>query len=174
MKQALSGPCPLCGTEIDYVYQTENIPFFSDILLICGLCEDCGFRLTDTMILTEREPVRFELPIKEADDLSARVIRSTSGRIEIPELGVSVDPGPACQGFVSNVEGVLVRVEGAIRTVLLSADDDERRSAMEGLERLADAKEGRIPFTLIIEDPSGNSAIISEKACRSPLPVSEE
>jgi len=174
LKQALYGPCPLCGTEIEFIYQTENIPFFSDILLMCGLCEDCGFRLTDTMILTEREPVRFEFEVSAADDLSTRVIRSTSGRIEIPELGVYIEPGPACQGFVSNVEGVLVRVEGAIKTVLLSADGDERQSAIAGLERLTEAREGKIPFTLVIEDPSGNSAIIAEKARRLPLVVTEE
>lgn len=135
---------------------------------MCGLCEACGFRLTDTMILTSNEPIRYEFEIKGADDLSARVARSTSGRIEIPELGVSIDPGPACQGFVSNVEGVLARVEDAIKTVLLSADDDERRSALEGLKTIAEAREGMIPFTLIIEDPSGNSAIIHDRACKAP------
>ncbi len=164
MKQALSGPCPLCGEEIEYIYQTENIPFFSDILLMCGLCEACGFRLTDTLILTDRGPVRYEFDVRTADDLSVRVARSTSARIEIPELGISINPGPACLGFVSNVEGVLARVEDAIRTTLLSADDEERRAALEGLETLANAKEGEIPFTLIIEDPSGNSAIVSDAA----------
>lgn len=168
MKQALKGPCPLCGTEIEYIYQTENIPYFSDILLMCGLCEACGFRLTDTMILTGNEPVRYEFEVVAVEDLSARVARSTSGRIEIPELGVTIEPGPACQGFVSNVEGVLARVEDAIKTVLLSADDDERRSALDGLKTIAEAREGKIPFTLIIEDPSGNSAIISERACKAP------
>jgi len=164
VKQALSGPCPLCGEEINYIYQTENIPFFSDILMMCGLCEACGFRLTDTLILTERGPIRYEFDVRTADDLSVRVARSTSATIEIPELGICISPGPACQGFVSNIEGVLVRVEDAIRTTLLSADDDERRVALEGLETLALAKEGEIPFTLIIEDPSGNSAIVSDKA----------
>ena len=164
MKQALSGPCPLCGEEIDYIYQTENIPFFSDILMMCGLCEACGFRLTDTMILTDRGPVRYEFDVLTIDDLSTRVARSTSATIEIPELGISISPGPACQGFVSNVEGVLARVEDAIRTTLLSADDDERQAALDGLETLANAKEGKVPFTLIIEDPSGNSAILSDKA----------
>jgi len=164
VKQALSGPCPLCGEEIDYIYQTENIPFFSDILMMCGLCEACGFRLTDTMILTDRGPVRYEFDVLTIDDLSTRVARSTSATIEIPELGISISPGPACQGFVSNVEGVLARVEDAIRTTLLSADDDERQAALDGLETLANAKEGKVPFTLIIEDPSGNSAILSDKA----------
>jgi len=174
VKQALSGPCPLCGEEIEYIYQTENIPFFSDILMMCGLCEACGFRLTDTLILTDRGPVRYEFDVQSAEDLSTRVARSTSATIEIPELGISISPGPACQGFVSNIEGVLVRVEDAIRTTLLSADDEERRAALDGLETLASAKEGKIPFTLIIEDPSGNSAILSDKARSAPFIPEEE
>jgi zinc finger protein len=174
VKQALSGPCPLCGEEIEYIYQTENIPFFSDILIMCGLCEACGFRLTDTMILADRGPIRYEYDVQSAEDLSTRVARSTSATIEIPELGISISPGPACQGFVSNIEGVLVRVEDAIRTTLLSADDDERRAALDGIETLAHAKDGEIPFTLIIEDPSGNSAILSDKARSAPFIPEEE
>lgn len=169
MKKAVFGPCPLCGKEIEYIYQTENIPFFSDILIMCGLCEACGFRLTDTVILADQRPVRCELEIRSADDLNARVVRSTSGTITIPELGISIDPGPACQGFVSNVEGVLARVENAIQTALLSAEDQERRNAIDGLDTIARAREGTVPFTLIIEDPSGNSAIISNSSRRIPL-----
>lgn len=136
---------------------------------MCGLCESCGFRLTDTIILADHGPIRFEFQVQRADDLYTRVIRSTSGRIEIPELGVTVDPGPACSGFISNVEGVLARVEDAIKTVLLSAEAEERQKAIEGLETLASARKGEIPFTLIIEDPSGNSAIISDTATQAPF-----
>jgi len=169
VKQAVSGPCPLCGKEIEYIYQTENIPFFSDILIMCGLCEACGFRLTDTVILADQHPTRCEFEIRSADDLNTRVVRSTTGTITIPELGISIDPGPACQGFVSNVEGVLARIEDAIRTALLSAENEERQNALQGLTTIAGAREGKIPFTLIIEDPSGNSAIISESSRRIPL-----
>ena len=47
--------------------------------------------------------------------ISARVVRSTGARIEIPEFGVRIDPGPACEGFVSNVEGVLDRIGKVVK-----------------------------------------------------------
>ncbi|MBQ4597113.1 MAG: hypothetical protein IJB12_01770, partial [Methanocorpusculum sp.] len=44
MRQIVTAPCPDCGKEIKFIYDTENIPYFSDILLISGVCE-CGFRI---------------------------------------------------------------------------------------------------------------------------------
>ena len=49
--------------------------------------------------------------VDSPEDLAIRVVRSMSASLEVPELGVRIDPGPACQGFVSNVEGVLDRIE---------------------------------------------------------------
>jgi zinc finger protein len=89
--------------------------------------------------------------------------------IKIPELGVQIDPGPACQGFVTNIEGVLDRIENIVRGALIWAENEERENAITLLDQIARARLGAMPFTLIIEDPSGNSAIISEKVKKTPL-----
>ena len=89
--------------------------------------------------------------------------------IKIPELGVQIDPGPACQGFVTNIEGVLDRIENIVRGALIWAENEERENATTLLDQIARARAGALPFTLIIEDPSGNSAIISEKVKKTPL-----
>ena len=119
MRTVVPGPCPYCNTEIEYVYQTENIPYFSDILIISALCGSCGYKYVDTQLLKENKPVRFELLVDKAEDLAIRVVRSMSASLEIPELGVRIDPGPACQGFVSNVEGVLDRIEQIVKGALV-------------------------------------------------------
>lgn len=163
MRTVVPGPCPCCNTEIEYIYQTENIPYFSDILIISALCGSCGYKYVDTQLLKENKPVRFELMIESADDLAIRVVRSMSARLEIPELGVRIDPGPACQGFVSNVEGVLDRIEQIVRGALTWGDDEEQRNARTLLQTIDRVKEGSLPVTLILEDRCGNSAIISDK-----------
>ncbi|MDD1673738.1 MAG: ZPR1 zinc finger domain-containing protein [Methanomicrobiales archaeon] len=163
MRYTLKAPCPLCKNEIDYTYQIEDIPYFSEILITTALC-DCGFRHTDTIITSEGEPTRWKMHITSSDDHATRVIRSSSGVIEIPELGVTIEPGPVCEGFVSNVEGVLWRVMEAVESVLSWAEGEDLTRALEVQKKIEAAIEGNIPFTLVLEDPCGNSAIISKNA----------
>jgi zinc finger protein len=169
VRTVVPGPCPVCAADIEYLYQTENIPYFSELLIISCRCPSCGYRFVDTQLLKNAEPSKWELAITSPDDMKIRVVRSMNGVIIIPELGVRVDPGPACEGFVSNVEGVLDRVEQVISNLVRWADSTaEQERARCILEQIRDIKEGRLPATLVIDDLTGNSAIISEKAqvCR--------
>lgn len=174
MRQIVKSPCPDCGKEITFIYDTENIPYFSDILLISGICESCGFRIVDTMILNEREPCIWEMTVTSLEDLNARVVRSTAGEIDIPEFGLNIHPGPACNGFVSNVEGILERAEEAVRRALITAEGDEIATAETIMQHIMDAREGKFPFTVRITDPTGNSGIVSSKAKKTKLDVKLE
>jgi len=167
LRHVVPGPCPYCNTEIEYIYQTENIPYFSDILIISALCGSCGYKYVDTQLLKENKPVRFELQVDKAEDLSIRVVRSMSASLEIPELGVRIDPGPACQGFVSNVEGVLDRIEEIVKGALVWGEDQEQENARVLLKKIDCVKDGSLAITLILEDRCGNSAIITKKAHES-------
>jgi len=169
VRTVVPGPCPVCQTEIHYLYQTDEIPYFSEILIISALCPSCGYRLADTQLLRNSEPSRWEVDIGTPDDMMIRVIRSTNGAITIPELGVRIDPGPACEGFISNVEGVLDRIGNVLESLLSWAETDDERGRIRSLqESLANVKEGKLAVTLVIEDLSGNSAIIADRAkiCR--------
>lgn len=172
MRTIVPGPCPSCSNEIEYLYQTENIPYFSEILIISANCPTCGYRYVNTQLLKSAEPSRYEFSISAAEDLSTRVVRSMGGTVKIPELGVQIDPGPACQGFVTNVEGVLDRIEDVVQSALLWTEDEEKKNAHVLLDRIAQARSGTFPFTLILDDPSGNSAIVSKKAKKKPLDIS--
>lgn len=167
MRTVVPGACPHCNTEIEYIYQTENIPYFSDILIISAICDSCGYKYVDTQLLRVNEPARYEVAVDTEEDLGIRVVRSMSASIEIPELGVRIDPGPACQGFVSNIEGVLDRVEQIVEGALLWGEEEERENARTLLEKIEGVKCGEIPITLILEDRCGNSAIIADKAQKS-------
>ena len=167
MRHVVPGPCPYCNTEIEYIYQTENIPYFSDILIISALCDSCGYKYVDTQLLKDNEPVRFELNVDSPEDLAIRVVRSMSASLEVPELGVRIDPGPACQGFVSNVEGVLDRIEQIVKGALIWGEDEEQKNAQTLLNKIDRVKDGSLSITLVLEDRCGNSAIITKKAHES-------
>jgi zinc finger protein len=157
------GPCPCCNTDIEYLYKTENIPYFSDILIISAVCPECGYKFVDTQLLKHNEPARYTVAIEAVEDLSIRVVRSMSASIAIPELGVRIDPGPVCQGFVSNVEGVLDRIVTVVNMALRGGTDEEKENAAALLADIARVKAGNFPVTLILEDPGGNSGIIADK-----------
>jgi zinc finger protein len=149
VRTVVTGPCPVCSTDIEYLYQTENIPYFKGILIISACCPSCGWRYNDTQLLENAEPSRWELRVESEEDLNIRVVRSTNGIIRIPELGVRVDPGPAC-------------------------DPEEREKARELREKLGMVREGALPITLIIDDLTGNSAILADKAKVTPIEIVEE
>jgi zinc finger protein len=163
VRTVVPGPCPCCNIEIEYIYQTENIPYFSDILIISALCDSCVYKYVDTQLLRDNEPVRFELMVDSPEDLAIRVVRSMSASLEVPEFGVRIDPGPACQGFVSNVEGVLDRIEQIVQGALIWGEEEEQKNARALLKKIERVKDGSLPITLILEDRCGNSAIISDK-----------
>jgi zinc finger protein len=170
----VNGPCAACGEECEYIYQTEVIPYFSDILIISASCPACGYRYANTQMLQEGEPLRFTFRTESTDDLSVRVVRSMSGTLRIPELGVEIDPGPACEGFVTNVEGVLERILSVVEGVLAWAEGEERIRAECLKAEIADARAGDLSITLILEDPTGNSAIVSDRAIREPFACDPE
>jgi zinc finger protein len=136
------------------------------------MCE-CGFRFTDTLILAQSKPVHYEMAVRTRDDIDARVVRSTSGTIRIPELGVDMEPGPASESFISNIEGVLDRVADILDMVVRWDEDDKTPRAKELLANIEKIKAGEFGITVIIEDPLGNSAIISEKATHRELTQEE-
>lgn len=67
------------------------------------------------------------------------------------------------------MEGVLDRIGNVLKSLLSWAETDDERERIRCLqESLAKVKEGELAVTLVIEDLSGNSAIIADRAkiCR--------
>jgi len=169
------GTCPICGRE-DLVMRSLplEIPHFGDALQTTVLCTQCAFRHADLILGETGPPTRYELSVSGQADLTARVARSSSGTLRIPELEVAVEPGLRGEAFVSNAEGVLRRVRDIVAFLSRSAETRTgRERAKNALRRLDDMIDGRAPFTLILEDPTGNSAILHEKARRRSLTARE-
>ena len=166
--------CPLCQRDLIMHWQRDNIPYFGEVMYISAKCE-CSFRFADTMILSSKEPMRYEMLVETSEDLSTRVIRSTSGTIRIPEMGIVIEPGTVSESYITNIEGVLQRVQSVLFTASRWAQEDEEKfsRSQELLCMLEEVFDGKKKITLIIEDPLGNSAIISEKAIATKLSKEE-
>jgi zinc finger protein len=174
-RMRIAAHCPACGLQtLDYSAADLDVPHFPNSLQLIFECASCGFRHTDFMVGATREPTRHIYQVSSADDMMVRVVRSTSGTIRIPELGILIEPGPASDAYVSNIEGVLVRVEAVLNQLRHDAETPEEQSACD--QRLADlrrAREGQYPFTFILEDPFGNSLVVHDRTRAEPISAEE-
>ena len=160
--------CPRCDYEFQVSEYMYEIPLVGKILISTGKCGECGYKYSDVRALESKGPQKLTLEVKSLEDLNALVIRASSATIKIPELGVEIKPGPASQGYITTVEGILDRVLQVI--TMLKGDpevNEKERSKREELIRKA--MEGKINFTLIIIDPEGVSRIVSDKAQKEKL-----
>ena len=170
--------CPMCeGKDFQLKQETQVIPYFGEVLLTTDICSDCGYRHSDVMALDEKAPRRYTYRLYGQAGLSQRVIRSGTSFVRIDEIGVTIDPGSASSGYVTNIEGLIKRVEAIIMQVerdLENMGDDERlEKARDILDRITRAVEGTLALTIVIEDPKGNSAIIGDGVEEEDLTVDE-
>jgi zinc finger protein len=151
--------CPLCGAESTVHFLPYEIPFFGEIMIITSVCSSCGYRSTDVMVLSGERKERSEIVVSSTEDLNALVVRSSFGTIRIPELGVNVEPKRG-EAFVTTVEGVLRRVERVVKILQKDVKGARKKRAEEVLKHIEKIKSGEARMTLIIDDPTGNSAIL--------------
>ncbi|MBI5391385.1 ZPR1 zinc finger domain-containing protein [Candidatus Woesearchaeota archaeon] len=158
--------CPICQEKkLTLIEDEQDIPYFGAVFIFSMVCNGCGYKQADIECADRKEPSKYEFTIKKPDDMRVRVVKSSEGGIKIPQLKMSVDPGVASEGFVSNIEGVLQRFKKILETERDTADDEDvRKHAKNLLKKLWKVECGEAQLKIIIEDPTGNSAIISENA----------
>lgn len=160
-------PCPYCGSK-DGLALTEGeteVPYFGKLFLFSLKCKDCNISLSDVESAEEREPCRITFETSSDKDMSVRVVKSSHASISIPTLKMSLESGEGSEGYVSNIEGLLTRFENILKDEKENAEEDEDKlKAKNLLKKMWKIKLGDVPCKIIIEDKTGNSAIISDKA----------
>ncbi|MFH1224278.1 MAG: ZPR1 zinc finger domain-containing protein [Candidatus Diapherotrites archaeon] len=166
-------PCANCGEPAKIVQTVRAVQHFGKVIMLTMSCPACGFRFVDVFSAGVRKPSRFEAKVSGANDLRTKIVRSSSSTIRIPELGVTIEPAALSEGYISNLEGLLERIESAASILASSADGEGKPNADAALEKIRSAKNGSEKFTVIIEDPLGNSALIGKKVSHRALTKAE-
>jgi len=158
--------CPICKkSTLTLTQEEKEIPYFGKVLLFSLHCSNCNYKVSDVEAVEVKEPAKYTLEINSKKDLNIRVVKSSTATVKIPTLKMNVRPGPASDGYITNVEGILNRFEAIIKDQKEFAEDEEtRKKAKNLLKKIWKIKCGELHAKLIIEDPTGNSAIISNKA----------
>lgn len=156
--------CPMCDSgDLILNSMLYSVPYFNELAMFTMKCPSCNFSHNDVFSPEERKPVRWTLVVDNPDLLRVRVVRSGSGTIRMLEMGIDIEPGPAAEGYISNVEGVLYRARPHVETAVRGAEDEsEKKRGKEVLDMLNKAIKGEFTFTLVIEDPAGVSGILPD------------
>ena len=156
--------CPVCKVGDILLRKTVyNLPDQDKMLIIKFECNNCEFIKRDVIPLTTRmDPGIITLKINNENDLKSKIYRSPTGKLEISELDIEVEPGPNADFYYTNVEGVLFRFEQAVEIYYHDLDDNdpEKNDIREILEDLQKAMNGNLEFTLKITDLGGGSYIL--------------
>jgi zinc finger protein len=163
-------PCPFCHQNtLTLAERKDEIPFFGEVFIFSMSCENCKYHKADVEAVQEKEPMRFTLEVSSEEDMSIRIVKSAYATVKIPHVA-TIEPGEAANGYVTNVEGLLKRVKHQIETLKESSEEEEDvNKAKNLLKKLGRVMWGQEKIKIVIEDPTGNSAIISDKAVKEPL-----
>lgn len=158
-------PCPMCSqNSLKLTEFSREIPYFGNVYIFSMQCSNCKYHKSDVEPDGFGEPARYTLDINGEDDMKIRVIKSANATVKVPRIS-TIEPGSASNGYITNVEGILNKIKDQIEHIRDSTEDKaERKKAKNLVKKLQNVIWGRDTIKLIIEDPSGNSAIISEKA----------
>lgn len=162
--------CPFCN-EKKLILREEvvDIPHFGKVYVLSMQCEGCNYRKTDVEPAEIKEPCKFTLEVGTEEDLSIKIVKSGEATVKIPHI-ITIEPGPASSGYITNIEGLLQKVKEMIEaSVEAEEDESAKKKAKNMIKKLNKVMTGRENLKIIIEDPTGHSAIISEKAQRSTL-----
>lgn len=163
-------PCPVCNQKKLTLTEAETeVPFFGKLFMFSMTCTSCKYHKSDVEAAEQKEPCKYVFAVSGKEDLQVRVVRSSEGKVKFEHIG-DIEPGPAAEGFITNIEGLIQRMKEQIEKVRdLEEDEDAKKKAKNLLKKLQNVLGGEDKLKITIEDPNGNSAIISEKAKRSKL-----
>ena len=165
--------CPLCQKKTLILNEEEiEIPYFGKAFVFGMHCEDaeCDYKISDVEFEEEKDPCKCEFEINSKKDFEVRFVKSGSAVVKIPALKITIEPGIASEGYVTNIEGFIKRIKKILEDQRDTAeDDDARKKAKNLLKKIWKVECGDEKLKIIIEDPTGNSAIISEKTVISKL-----
>jgi len=156
--------CPFCGKKTLTLRETETeVPYFGKVYLYSMECSSCNFRKNDVEIVERKQPKKQTFVLESEEDLKVRVVKSSEATVKIHYVG-EITPGPASNGYITNIEGLIRRMLKQIEFAYESEEDpDVKKKAKKLIKKLKKALMGYEKLKITIEDPSGNSAIISEK-----------
>ncbi len=145
-----------------------RIPHFKEVILMAFECPHCGCKNNEIQSgsAIAEQGMQQTLIIQNVKDLSRQIVKAETASIHFVELDFEI-PSTTQRGVLSTVEGIISRaIDG------LSQEQEKRKTNDPDLYKNIEAVIARLklynageqfPFTLVLDDPAGNSYI--ENVC---------
>ncbi|KAL9013961.1 MAG: hypothetical protein Q9173_001375 [Seirophora scorigena] len=139
-----------------------RIPFFREIILTSFSCPHCDFSNTDIHSAgqIQERAAKYSLKVAESEDLERQIVKSDTAVFRLEDLDIEMPPG---HGQLTNVEGILLEILKDLESGqrLRKKEDPEVWEKIDVVvQSLLKMSLGqKLPFTITIDDPSGNSWI---------------
>ncbi|CAM9235745.1 unnamed protein product [Ascophyllum nodosum] len=173
--------CMACGAAGTTRLFTTKIPFFREIILSSFECDECQERNNEVTFGGELQEkgCHFELKVTSAEDLNRRescpsqthrsqVIKSDYATVTFVELELEI---PSRQsGEITTVEGLLrtsAERLGEAQDLRIEKSPEVGAKVAEVITKLtlmSAGVDGEFPFTMVVDDPSGNSFVENPSA----------
>lgn len=140
-----------------------KIPFFKEIIVSSFSCPHCCWSNTEIQSAgrIQDQGICYTLKVKTKKDLNREVVKADSATTRIPELEFEIPPFTQ-KGALSTIEGLLDRAVAGLeqeQPVRRATHPEVADKIDEFVQKLKKLKEVESEFTLVIEDPSGNSFV---------------
>uniref|UniRef100_A0A3Q2Y284 Zinc finger protein ZPR1 n=1 Tax=Hippocampus comes TaxID=109280 RepID=A0A3Q2Y284_HIPCM len=145
-----------------------KVPFFKEIIVSSFSCDECSWSNTEIQSAgrIQEQGVCYTLKVTSKHDLNREVVKMDSATTRIPELEFEIPPFTQ-KGALSTVEGLLDRAVAGLeqdQAARQEADPEVAGKIHAFLQKLKKLKDVEEAFTVVIEDPSGNSFVENPSA----------
>jgi len=154
--------CPVCEEKgLKMTRTIYSLPDGDDVLIILLECDKCNYKKSDMVsMFTAFKPGEYVLTVDDGD-FTHKIFRGARGDLEIPEIGMTIERGPAATFNFTNVEGIILKMKTQLEFFIRTTPIDtiEWKNANESKKRLNKAYSKQMPFKLILRDKEGGSYI---------------
>nr|CAG4637037.1 EOG090X06TU [Ceriodaphnia reticulata]SVE72958.1 EOG090X06TU [Ceriodaphnia reticulata] len=159
----ISSLCFNCGQDGVTKLLLTKIPFYKEIILMSFECDHCGFKNNEVQSgdKIQEKGALIHCSISSLKDLNRQVIKSDYATVKIPEIDFEIPP-QSKRGEITTVEGILNRCIAGLeqdQPVRKALDPDSAEKIDAFIQVLIETKTLKKPFTIVIDDPSGNSYV---------------
>jgi len=162
MVDEIESLCMNCHADGNTRLLLTQIPFFREIVIMSFFCPHCGYKNSEIQSAGEiqQRGIKFTFRVEDAADLQRQIVKGDGCVFRIEEVDLEI---PAGRGQLTNLEGLISMVKQD-----LEGGQEDRKKVDEAvatqvqviIDKLGDMAAGKtLPFTVSLDDPSGNSSV---------------
>ncbi|KRZ33201.1 Zinc finger protein ZPR1 [Trichinella pseudospiralis] len=139
-----------------------KIPLWKEVILLSFECDKCGYKNNEVSSggKVQEFGLRLQLKILNKLDLNRQIVKSEYATVSLPELEFEIPAGEHT-GEITTIEGIIWRAKSSLSEVIEDgrASKEIKEKLITFVDKLSQLINCETEFSMIIDDPSGNSFI---------------